>query len=383
MRAWLLSFTVAVTLLTTACGAATVPAPTITDTTVPGLAGLTASMDVVEIDQGAQRLYAADRTDQGIDVFDTATNPASYTKTIMLPAAPSGLAIAPDLKRAFAGMSNGSVAIIDVDPFSSKPDTVIQTVPTGGKLVDLIDYSSKLHQVFASNGDQGTMVSIDATTGLVVTHFQVGHTVEQPRFNPGDGMLYVTSPDANALIKLDPASGTIKSTLKLSQCYPSGLAINPSLDQAVIACHDFVIRQNLRDTGDVEAFGQVTGGDVVSYDAAADRFLVAAPHASPSAVAMFGGNPIGYIASVTTGAGGNSAAYDEASRMVYTPETRSGKGGLAGFQAPTGGIDMASQLPSLGILGAIMLLVVLFGLRVARWADPIHRPQPEPRRERA
>ena len=125
--------------------------------------------------------------------------------------------------------------------------------------------------VFASNGDGGSIATIDATTGVVKSHFAIGHPLEQPRFNPADGMLYVTSPDADAVFMVDPGKGVIKSTIKLDKCVPYGLAINPKLDQALIACRNFVMRQNLRNTADVEAFGQVSRGDVVSYDAVADR----------------------------------------------------------------------------------------------------------------
>jgi DNA-binding beta-propeller fold protein YncE len=382
-------FIVAIALFGSACGTGSHPGVAISNTTVPAIAGA-ASFDVVDIDQAAQRLYAADRTDQGIDVFDTSVVPARFLKTIALKASPNGLAVAPELQRVFAGTSNGSVAIVDVDPASLTADEVVKEVPTGGQTVDLLDYSSALQIVFASNGDAGSIASIDATTGVVKAHFAIGHALEQPRYNPADGMLYVTSPDADAVFEVDPGTGVIKSTIKLGRCYPHGLAINPKLDQALIACRDFVIRQGLGNTGDVEAFGQVTGGDVVSYDAVGDRFLVATPApAATSAVGMFGGNPITYLTSVTTGAGGNSAAYDEANHLVYTPDIRSGRAGVAGFEPPRGGVDLVSQLPSLGVLVVVLAVITVLMLWLARWADPVHRPAPAPattpssRRERA
>ena len=379
MRDRLRFFIVATAVFVAACGAGSQPGITIANTGIPAIAGKAGSFDVVEIDQAAQRLYVADRTDQGIDVFDTYVAPARYLKTIALNASPNGLAVAPDLQRVFAGTSNGSLVVVDTDPASPTADKVVKVVPTGGKSVDLIDYSPALHMVFASNGDGGSITSIDATTGVVKSHFAIGHPLEQPRFNPADGMLYVTSPDADAVFMVDPGTGVIKSTIKLDKCVPYGLAINPKLDQAVIACRDFVIRQSLRNTADVEAFVQVTRGDVVSYDAVADRFLVAAPApAAASAVGIFGGNPIAYLTSVTTGAGGNSAAYDEANHLVYTPDIRSGRAGLAGFEPPRAGLDVISQLPSLGALALVLAVVTLLLLWVGRWADPVHRPAPVP-----
>ena len=379
MRDRIRFFIVATAVFVAACGAGSPPGGTITNTGVPAIAGKAGSFDVVEIDQAAQRLYVADRTDQGIDVFDTYAAPARYLKTIALNASPNGLAVAPDLQRVFVGTSNGSLVVVDTDPASPTADKVVKVVPTGGKSADLIDYSPAMHTVFVSNGDGGSITSIDATAGVVKSHFAIGHPLEQPRFNPTDGMLYVTSPDADAVFMVDPGTGVIKSTIKLDKCVPYGLAINPKLDQAVIACRGFVMRQSLRNTADVEAFGQLTRGDVVSYDAVADRFLVAAPApAAASAVGIFGGNPIAYLTSVTTGAGGNSAAYDEANHLVYTPDIRSGRAGLAGFEPPRAGLDVISQLPSLGALALVLAVVTLLLLWVGRWADPVHRPAPVP-----
>ncbi len=94
--------------------------------------------------------------------------------------------------------------MVDTDPASPTADKVVKVVPTGGKSADLIDYSPAMHMLFASNGDGGSITSIDATTGVVKSHFAIGHPLEQPRFNPADGMLYVTSPDADAVFMVDP-----------------------------------------------------------------------------------------------------------------------------------------------------------------------------------
>ena len=83
-------------------------------------------------------------------------------------------------------------------------------------------------------------------------------------------------------------------------------------------------------------FKDIGGGDLVTYDAAADRFLVAAPDDVPAAVGVFGGNPIRYIAKARAPGHGNSAALDEQHGTVYTPDTRAGKAGLMAFDLPNG-----------------------------------------------
>src|SRR5512142_2254509 len=119
-KAWRLLFMAAGVALVTACGA---PAPLqIASVPVPHGTGASASFDVVEIDQVNHRLYVADRAG-GIDVFDISKPQGKYVKSIPLASSPNGLALAPDLGRLFAGLADGSVAIIDLKPGSATTDT--------------------------------------------------------------------------------------------------------------------------------------------------------------------------------------------------------------------------------------------------------------------
>jgi len=373
--AWRFVFLTAILALVAACGA---PAPLqVASVPIPHGTGASASFDVVQIDQANHRLYAADRAG-GIDVFDVSKARGKYLQSIPLAASPNGLALAPDLDRLFAGLANGSVAIVDLKPGSANTDTVVQTAVTGGKEADLLDYSASTHLVYVSNGIGGSITTIDAASGDVKQHYKVGYALEQPRFNPVDGMLYVTSPDADALFRIDPASGAIKSKFALGGCTPTGMAIDPQTDHALIACRLSMIDWNLR-AASAANFGQISGGDVVTYDSKIDRFFVAVPGQSPqSSVGIFSGNPIDFVSTVVTNAGGNSAAYDETNGVIYTPDIRPNRVGLASFQPPSPDQTLASALPSLapflGALGVIALFIIL----VARGADPIRRPMPTP-----
>ena len=342
-----------------------------------------ASFDAIEIDQAASRLYVADRADSGVDVFDLSTVPATYAKTISFSFSPNGLAFAPDLKRLYVGLGNGSLGIVDVNLTSPTAYSVIKVVPTGGKTVDLIDYSQQRHEVYASNGSDGTVTKVDANTGAVTGQMKIGFGLEQPRFNPADGLVYVTSPDAGAMFVLDPNTGTVNKKIGIGSCLGKGFAINPKLDQAMIACSTWVQRINLRNTSDLEVFKDIGGGDLVTYDAAADRFLVAAPDDVPAAVGIFGGNPIRYIAKARAPGHGNSAALDEQHGTVYTPDTRAGKAGLMAFDLPNGEPPISIDSSALVEIGAAIAVIVLVMLWIGRHSDPVNRPAPLPRRRRA
>ena len=368
--------------LISACAQVEAPAVKIASTPVPNITTQTPSMDAVEIDQAAHRLYVADRSNQGVDIFDISAASAKYLQTIAMPSDPNGLAFAPDLSRLFVGVGNGSVVVVDINPTSPTANKVINEVKTGAKSVDLLDYSAARHLVYASNGVEGSITSIDSGTGEVKGQFKVGFALEQPRFDPADGMLYVTSPDADALFRLDPNDGTVKKKLTLGGCQPTGLAINPKSNQAVIACRNSILSYDLKN-GMSEKFLEQPGGDIVSYDPKVDRFFVGAPFKpSKGAVAMFGGTPIVYIKTVVTGAGGKSAAYDEANDIVYTPDTRPNKAGLASFKMPAGGPGELPPLSTLIPFGVLLAGLVILFVIVGRNADPIRRPEPAPSRVR-
>lgn len=368
----------AVCVLLSACSAGTRSVSTITNTHVPGLGVKgSASFDVVEIDQKAHLLYATDRSDSGVDVFDISGTSAKYVKTITTPVTPNGLALAPDLGKAFVGLSDGSVAIIDTGT-----DKVLQQAATGGKSVDLIEYSAERHEVYAANPDEGKIAVLNAVDGTKRTVISLGTaTLEQPRYDPADHLLYVTSPDAGVIFQVDPSTGVTRNKLPLGTCHSNGMAIDPKHNQALVACRTWVLRINLHDPKDQHAFTQVAGGDVVVYDAKVDRFLVAAPGMVPKEVAVFGGNPIDYIGAVGGAGFGNSAALDESHGLVYTPDVRQGVAGVDGFRLPTGEISLADIPPAAVVVaGALILALIGAVVLIGRQGDPIKRPAPQPAR---
>jgi DNA-binding beta-propeller fold protein YncE len=368
-------------LFAAACTGVNVAGPQITSTRITPVTASTGSFDALEIDQANHRVYAADR-DRGVDVFDITTGRAKFLTAITLPSSPNGLAIAPDLGRLYAGTANGMVEVLDINPTSPTTGKVVAEVVTAGKEVDLLDYSASRHEVYASSGPDGTIASIDTKTNAIVKQITIGNPLEQPRFNSADGMLYVTAPDADALIRIDPSTGAVKDRTTLGHCKPIGLAINPKTDQAVIACDNWTISWDFR-TSTAQTFNQASHGDVVSYDAKADRYLVATPGPTTrSAVAIFGGNPIAYVSSVFTGAGGKAAVYDDTNNVVYTTDLRPNHVGLVSFIIPDATPTLSSLL-TLAPLAALLPLVVLVLIIVGRQADPIRRPEPLLTREQA
>ncbi len=175
---------------------------------IPPIAGKTASIDIIEIDQASHLMYVTDRTDNGIDVFDVSTACAKFVKTIDVGTGPNGVVVAKNVNKLFAALNDSTVAIIDITPGADK---VLTKVNTGGKKrADELDYDPKDKKVYVANSDDGIVTVIDATTNAIIKKFDnMGDGLEQPRYDSADGMVYMTSSAQNALFQFDPSSDTM------------------------------------------------------------------------------------------------------------------------------------------------------------------------------
>ncbi len=54
----------------------------------------------------------------------------------------------------------------------------------------------------------------------------MGDGLEQPRYNPADGMVYLTSSGQNAILQFDPTGDVFVKTFAIgTKCDPNGIAI--------------------------------------------------------------------------------------------------------------------------------------------------------------
>jgi len=286
---------------------------TVRQAPMPAIAAGT--FDGVAADPGAQRLYLADGANNKVDVVDVSTANPRFMQAIDVGAVPHGLAVAPDTKVLYAGLTGGAVAVIDTrdgSPTFMKVVTRIKADPTE---VDLLDYSAGTKRLFAATGSGGDVVAIDTTSNQVIRWYSLHVPVEQPRYNPVDGKLYVTTPGTSSLVQIDLADGMTSRNYFIKGCGPSGLAINPARQLAVTACKGSVAMVNLR-TGAQEVTRSVPGGDLVTYDPSSDRFAVASPHGDKdSVVGVFDGDGT-FIGSVAATPKAHAPAFD-ARGLVY------------------------------------------------------------------
>jgi len=311
---------------------------------IPPLAGKTASIDIITIDQDAHRLYVADRGTNGVDVFDITTKDAKYVKSIDLGSGANGIVVAKKVNKLFAGLNDSNVAVIDLTTLN-----VLAKVSTGGKgRADELDYDPKDNKIYIANSGDGFVTVIDGTTNAIIKKIDnLGAALEQPAYNSADGLMYMTSSDQNAVFVFDPVKDVMvrKDTVAVL-CNPNGLAINPKTSQAVLGCSAgragssgtaLTVAWDLQKGIFVGVFGQVGAGDSVIYSAKTDRFYFGAhnfPHGS--VIGIFSGSPIAFLTNVPTGtfSGAKNLAYDETNNLIYTQDALPGEGSLFSFTPP-------------------------------------------------
>ena len=317
------------------------------------------SFDVVVADQPGQRLYLADRTAKGVDVVDISSSQPVFVSAIPLTAAPHGLALDTASHRLFAALGDGAVAVIDTAPRSS--NQVVANIQVDSTSLDLIDYSAQTDSLYV--GSDRTVLVVDVAREQVTKRITTAMPVGQPRYDPADGMVYATVSGTDSLVQINPATGFVTRSYVIAKCRPNGVGINPARQLALVSCGGSIALVNL-ESGAQRVTRVVQGGDVVTYEAAADRFVVASPHdMDESAIGVFAGDG-SFIGSVPATSSAHAAAFDAVHGLVYAP----GPVGLMSF-APAACApppDWLRFVGGLSVFAVPLLLAALFLVLVAR-----------------
>lgn len=350
-------------LLLAACGT---PAG-IRHSEIPPLKGQVPAFDQAVLDQATHRLYLADGALNAIDVFDAGGAQPRFLASVKLGHAPHGLAVASDLRKVFAGVDGGSVAVVEGDPAAKNVNKVIATVQTQAtKNVDLVDYDPNGHVLWAASKDEGILTKIDAIRNLVLSDLRLAAGLEQPRYDSADKHLYLVNATANVLYQIDPARlGVIKQWNLGMPCGPTGMGIDEKRQVAVIGCGDpsiaYTVEWDLVAGHRTRIFTEVGDADQVTYDPANDLYLVAGMSGGVTAIGFFGGAPLAYRSLKVTHADTRGAAFDDASKVVFTPDGHAGEVGLLSFPLP------AKVTPAPPLLGPFLYALPLIIVGVAVW----------------
>jgi YVTN family beta-propeller protein len=315
----------------------------LTRVVVPPVEGKTAAFDIMAVDQDGQRLYVTDALAQGVDVIDVSVSPGRYVTTIHLNANPKGITFVAELHRLFTGNEDSTVSVIDADPASPRPYTVVATISTNGRgAADLLDYDPADRKLYVTNPDDGFVSAINVVTGAVVKQIPGLGFIEQPRYDPADGMVYVVSADRNSIFQIDPSTDAVVREYELPViCEPHGLAINPATNQGLIGCANkddqISLAWDFKLGRVVGTFDLAGAGDAVIFDQRAQHFYFAASSFNPPEIAVFNAAPITFLTAVPTSHRSKTVAYDQAHKLIYTFDGKHLEAALWAFPDPVAG----------------------------------------------
>jgi DNA-binding beta-propeller fold protein YncE len=294
--------------------------------------------DTLSIDNGRHVLYLGDNWSGGVDVLDITSMQPEFLKTVKLRGRIYGVVVAEDVSKVFVGMTGSMVAILDI----ASENSVAAQVHTGGSgHVDLLDYDPTHRRLYAANRLDGLLTWIDADTNQLIGRVDgLGAGLEQPRYNPVDGLVYLTDNRENVIFQIDPEAGRLVQTFPIAdECYPNGMAINPTNNQALLisgnARHPHTVVWDLAKQTIASVIDESGGGDGVIYVPALDRFFAAANEfGSGPVMGVFGGDPVRFLTNIPTGPGASWVDYDSKNRLVYAPTVVDGRPGVLSFEVP-------------------------------------------------
>jgi hypothetical protein len=286
---------------------------------VPG--GKITSFDISFVDPATGFYILGDRTNKGVDVIDTTTNPPSF---VMI--AGQGLFAGAQASNDISG-PDGVMTVYSSEIWAGDGDSTLKflslangallgQVSTGGQFrVDEMCFDP-VHGIgfVANNADSPPFITaVSAFTHTILGQIFFDGTngtplatngIEQCQFNPRDNMIYVTVPEINGpgdnsvpggVARIDPTTNQVVATaiIPISSCSgPQGLAIGPPVDghgQMLLGCNGAVANAaRNRPTAVIDdgtrggTFGTVVftlpfqaGNDMVDFNAADNHYYLA------------------------------------------------------------------------------------------------------------
>ena len=301
----------------------------------------------------ADGVYAlADRSNRGLDFFDTATGRflgraagfVGHSASGGDASGPNGV-VAVGRDEFWAGDGDSTVKAVDL-----RTKKILASISTGGKKrADEVAYDPRDHLLIAvNNADDPPFVTFISTrTRRVVGRLELKRAsdgAEQPLWNPASGLVYISIPSLDdvksrgAVAVIDPRTRSLVKLMPVENCMPAGLALGPH-DNLLLGCSDDAIKAGFparsfvmnAATGKIVAsLPKVGGSDEVWSDLTAGRYYLAAG-ANP------GGPVLGVVDSTTnrwignwpTGPSAHSVAADARTGKVLVPIAASSASGCS------------------------------------------------------
>ncbi len=215
--------------------------------------------DYLSVDQAARRLYVSHSTKVVVIDIDK----EEITGEIADTPGVHGIALAPDLQRAFTSNGQESKASI-VDVKSLKTLSKVDT----DKNPDAILYDPGQQEVYTFNGRGKSATVFDAKTGNVVTNIALPGRPEFAAVDPKAGRVYDNIEDQSVVVAIDTKTHQIVNTWPIAPGEEaSGLAIDTTHHRLFAGCHNKLMAMIDSTTGKVVATVPIGDGvDANAFD---------------------------------------------------------------------------------------------------------------------
>jgi hypothetical protein len=308
--------------------------------------------DIGTVDAAAGRYYLADRTNKGVDIFDTKTNKflgrvEGFVGVVMKDgkpvgslSGPNGVAVDVKNQELWATDGDSTIKIIDL---KSNPPKITQTIPTGGtKRSDELAIDPKDGIVLAfNNSDKPTFgVFVSTAPGhKILGKVEVPEAtdgVEQSEYVEETGLFYSSVPEwkednkQGGVAVFDPKSMKMLRLINIPGCQPTGLMKGPGTNmlvgcaagQAGTKMAPATVIWDWKTEKVVNVVKEVGGMDEVWYDSGTNHYYTASRDQPGGPVlGVIDAKTNKWIENVPTAPGAHSVAADSQTKHVFVPLT--------------------------------------------------------------
>jgi WD40 repeat protein len=295
-----------------------------------------ASYDIGWVDPSRHHYYLSDRTNAGVDIFDTRTDTFVGRVTGFAGFTGSNDTSGPDGMTAdgnfiYAGNGDSTLKVIDLRTMQ-----IVNSVNTGGtRRVDEMALDTAGQRLLVvNNADEPafmTLISTKKGNPIIFSHIVVpGATggLEQPAWDQKTKRFYISVPELNGdssqsgVAVFNPKTGLVERIFNVGSCSPSGIALGP-MQHLLLGCAQppsLVI--NAINGNVVASIPQVGGSDEVWFDPGNDMYYLAArDNPTGPVLGVVDAETNAWIENVPTSPNSHSVAADPRSNQVYVPLT--------------------------------------------------------------
>lgn len=186
--------------------------------------------DALSIDPASHLLFVS-HSDRVV-VIDTRKN--QVIREILDTPGVHGIALAPDLNRAFSSNGQAStVSVIDLQSFKTRTKIKV------GQKPDAIVYEPRSHEVYAFNGDSHSVSVIDAKAERVVTTVDLPGSPEFAVVDAARHQIFVNIEDKDSVAAIDTVTHKVSVMWEIEGCTgPSGIALDAENQRIFSVCEN-------------------------------------------------------------------------------------------------------------------------------------------------